>query len=333
MHKEEWLSLKERATSFETYWPTRLVILFDCMVLVVSWRLWGLGWMQSVLSFLLLSLALLHTYLLLHEAAHSTISRNRRVNSLIGHACGWLIVLPFLSRQRSHLLHHAWAGHPEGDPANKRIIGRFSVMTEVQAGKLERVWRNWLPLLTLNDRIGLWRDPFQHRRDGTGTTRTEREITAARLYFAGYICAVFWLASTGHLLFFLTWYVPAWAFQLVLEELINLPHHAETPLLKASDKALPLWEQDQVTHSCKTLPVWSSFVLLHFNLHTAHHLFPWLPWSGLPETHRLLLRDLPRLSAEQELRNELIWSLRNRKRPLLEIMGHYFDRIPRPERR
>ena len=325
MTKRDWELVKAQLRQHVQYWPTFAIILVDIAVAAFCWWLRSQGWVASILSSVLLGFVLHHAYLLLHEATHSAIAKQRSINVSVGHVCGWLIAMPFLTRQRSHLLHHTWAGHPEGDPANKRVIARFAVMSDAQAAGLERIWRSWLPLLILNDRLGLWRDPF---RQQLTRKRFSREMRASRLYVLGYALSGFALFQAGMLAEVLCWYLPACALQLALEELINLPHHAETPLLDVNEQALPLWEQHRVTHSCQALRFWSPWLLLNFNLHTAHHLFPWVPWSGLPAAHRKLLPLLPALRLEQT-RHELSWSLRNRRRSLLEIMAPYFDRIPR----
>jgi fatty acid desaturase len=332
MTKEDWELVKSEIRGPIRRWPTFAVILIDLIVFVLSGWLRHQGRFAAILAFILLALVLHHAYLLLHEATHSAIARSKRINALVGHVCGWLIGVPYLSRQRSHMLHHSWTGHPEGDPANKRVIERFAVMSDRQASRLDRIWRSWLPLLTFNDRIGLWRDPFRKHRAEPKVARYIQEVRASRLYFVGYLVAGVLLFWGGMLADFVIWYAPAWAMQLILDELVNLPHHAETPLLARGDDALPLWEQHRVTHSCKSLWFWSSCLLLNFNLHTAHHLYPWVPWSGLPEVHRKLLQKVPTLRLEQETRNELTWSLRNRRRSLLKIMGPYFDRIPRGDK-
>ena len=326
MTKEDWEVLKSELHR-PKHWPTFCIILIDVIAFAFTVWLRQHGWFAAILSSLVLALVLHHAYLLLHEATHSAVAKSRAINLCVGHVCGWLIGVPFLSRQRSHMLHHAWTGHPEGDPANKRVIERFAVMSPRQATRLERIWRSWVPLLTLNDRIGLWRDGFQRHRAHPKLVRFQQEIRANRLYLLGYVVVAVWLARSGTFADFTSWYLPAWAIQLSLDELVNLPHHAESPLLAQSDAALPLWEQHRVTHSCRSLWFWSSCLLLNFNLHTAHHLYPWIPWSGLPEVHAKLLRKLPALHSEQETRNELTWSLRNRRRSLLEIMGAYFDKI------
>jgi omega-6 fatty acid desaturase (delta-12 desaturase) len=162
-------------------------------------------------------------------------------------------------------------------------------------------------------------------------SRYKHEVHSNRWYLFAYIVIIVLLAREGMLADVAIWYLPAWVLQLTLDELVNLPHHADTPLLASDAAPLPLWEQHRVTHSCGKLWFWSSCVLLNFNLHTAHHLYPWIPWSGLPEAHALLMQKIPELEAQLASRNEFSWSLRNRRRPLLEIMRAYFDRIPQRE--
>ncbi len=327
----EWQSLKSRFKPLQPGGPTLVVAAFDILIMIVSaWLRVRGGIPGAVLSVPLLALALLHLYLLQHEATHSAFCRSRRMNDLAGHFCSWLILMPFPVRQRSHLLHHMWTGHPKGDPANERIIRRFKVMTAEEARKLERVWRWWIPMITINDRRGMWKDPWRQIASGATPGRFAREIRILRLYFAGYALALIALLATGTAWGFVSWYGPAFIIQLLMEEIANLPHHAETPLLDPAAKALPYREQYRVTHSVRSVPVWSRFVLLNFNLHTAHHLFPWLPWHALREAHREIVPRIPGLETSQSTPSEIEWSLRNRRRPLLSIMGHYLDKQSKP---
>jgi acyl-lipid omega-6 desaturase (Delta-12 desaturase) len=310
------------------HWPTFAILSFDIFLIVSSWKLSFMSPLYFSLGVVFLSLALFHLYLLLHEATHSAVSHSKTLNDIVGHLCGWLIIMPYLPRQSSHLLHHTWTGHPVRDPANNRMIQRFSVITPAQVRKLEFVWKYWFPAIIVNDRVGLWLAPFQQRANGLKSSRVKLEILWARLYAAGYVLALTFLIATGYAGHFFAIYLPSLLIVYMLEELANLPHHAETPLLNATDKALPYWEQHQVTHSCKEVPIWSRFVLLNFNLHTAHHLYPTAPWYGLARLQTEIVAADPTLTSGHETQNELTWSLQNRKRPLLNIMGHYFDKIP-----
>lgn len=328
MTRQDWELVKADLEQ-PSHWPTLIVVCVDTLILFVSAWLTQQGVLAMFPAILLLTFVLHHAYLLAHDATHSAVSKHTWLNNLVGHLCSWMITVPFLSRQRTHMLHHSFTGHPEGDPVNKRVIQRFAVMNDEQAQRLERIWSSWAPMLTLNERIGLWRDSFSKYRAKPTSRRFKREIRANYISFAAYAAAFAVFAWQGQLVLVACWYVPAWLLQMAMDELVNLPHHAETPLLKHDEEALPLWEQHRVSHSCKSLWFWSSCVLLNFNLHIAHHLFPWVPWNQLPDAQRKLEQRVPELSHERATRNELNWSLRNRKRPLLTIMQPYFDRIPR----
>ncbi|MGZ3692186.1 MAG: fatty acid desaturase, partial [Pseudobdellovibrio sp.] len=162
---------------------------------------------------------------------------------------------------------------------------------------------------------------------GLKSRRVKQEIKWTYIYSICYISFFGALLYMGHFGHFLALYLPTILIVFLIEELANLPHHAETPLLNPDDKALPYWEQHRVTHSCRTVPVWSQFILLNFNLHTAHHWFPAAPWYSLPALNKAMQESAPHV-IEHETQNELEWSLQNRKRPLLNIMGHYFDKVP-----
>jgi len=322
MDKKAWVRCNEKFRHSEVRWKTFAIIIFDVGALFLALSILTLGGLYTVPAILILAIVFLHLYLLLHEATHSAVSHSKNLNEMIGHICGWMILMPFLTRRRSHLLHHAWTGHPEGDPANKRLIKLFSTLTKKKAKTLERVWSSWMPLFTLNDRVGLWKDAFQERKKGNQSSRIKKEIQAIYFYTAAYILFAVTLLYVGWFVHFISIYMAALFILFFLEELANLPHHAESPLIDISDNALPYWEQDKVTHSCKSLPILSKYLLLNFNLHTAHHIFPWAPWYSLPKLHEEVKKFLPEL--EEELTShEMSWSLANRKRPLCDIMAPY----------
>lgn len=326
MLRENWKQIKSTLNNDQSY-KTYLVLLFDILMLVLSWKLSFYSSLAVLLSQLLLCLSLIHFYLIMHEASHSAISNYKIINEFIGHVCGWLVLMPYLPRKQSHLLHHTWTGHPVRDPANKRMIEKFSVMTKKQEQKLEFIWRNWIPVIVLNDRIGLWRNPVQITSIGESKAKFRQEVIFNYIYAFFYIGLFTFLIKESHFLHFINWFVPSFFCLALLEELVNLPHHAETPLLHPEDKALPYWNQGSVTHSCKTVPFWSKYILLNFNLHTAHHFFPNIAWYHLPKIHQKIEALCPEDLSERKLQNEIDWSLKNRKRSLLSIMGHYFNKI------
>lgn len=326
MEKESWQKIKTKITNKKSY-LTYIVFFIDILMFYISWNMSFKSMLSVFVGQLFLILGLLHFYLIMHEATHSAISSKKFINDLIGHICGWVVIMPYLPRQQSHLLHHTWTGHPVRDPANKRMIEKFSVMTKVQADKLEFIWKNWIPAIVLNDRVGLWKAPFLQSASKGLSSKLKKEIVFNYIYAVAYLILILTLLINNHFLHFINWFVPAFFLLALMEELVNLPHHAETPLLSASDKALPYWNQGLVTHSCKSVPIWSKYILLHFNLHTAHHFFPNAAWYTLPEIHKEIELISPEDLSDRKFTDEFHWSFVNRKRSLLTIMGHYFNKI------
>ncbi len=325
-NRNSWNKISLELKSQKSIFITLFILLIDIALIATSLALWAISnnIILSLISIIILPLPLIHFYLLHHEATHRSLSNNTLVNDIIGHLLGWAIFLPFLPRQRSHILHHIWTGHPKGDPANARMIKAFTVMTKNQEKKLELIWKLWIPALILNDRKGLWLDAFNRTRELQEYKKLSKERKYTWIYLVFYILVFIAIKSTGLLSLIWSLYFPALVILFAIEELINLPHHAETPLLNESDRKLPYWSQHDVTHSCQTLPVWSHFILLNFNLHITHHFFPWIPWFALPEAHRKVSELLPEVDKDiRKTTNEFSWSVKNRRRNLLSIMGGY----------
>jgi fatty acid desaturase len=71
---------------------------------------------------------------------------------------------------------------------------------------------------------------------------------------------------------------PAFFLFLVAEELVNIPHHVG---MATYEDKLPIWHQYRATRSCYYPRGVSELLVLNFNFHIEHHLFPNLPWYRL----------------------------------------------------
>lgn len=320
MTRAEWEKVKTDLGPNRTSYRTLAVAAADLSLMAFAWWANHRGGWWVAAAIVSQALALVHCYLLHHEAVHKAIFVTARRNEWVGHIVGWMLFFPFLPRQRSHTLHHIWTGHPTGDPANDRAIKRFGSIDERGKAKVERMWKLWLPFFVVNDRIGLWRDPFTKLLEQPGSPRFTHEVRSERIYIALYVAALIALMFTGQISI-LRYFLPALFLDLCIEDLANLPHHAETPLIE-SQRPLPFWEQAQVTHACETVPVWSKGVLLNFNLHIAHHAFPTLPWHRLPAAQKLMAQVDPVMGKQE--RSELRWGRASRKRLFMDVMAHYF---------
>jgi fatty acid desaturase len=268
------------------------------------------------------SFALLHFYLLQHEATHKAISKSPFLNDTLGHIFSWVVVIPYIQRRKSHLLHHVYTSHPQKDPANKRMIQRFSVFTDEDERKLNRMWRSWFPMIVINDRAGLWLNSIND------DSHKGKQRFFGLMYICGYLLVPCVLYFSDLLSILWGLYAPALFICMLLEELVNMPHHAESFLLPDESKPFGYWEQYKVSHSCGAVPIWSKWIALNFNFHATHHLFPWLPWNHVPKVQKTLEEHFPEVFVSTDTNNEISWSLKNRKRDLTNIMKPYFDRRP-----
>ena len=119
-------------------------------------------------------------------------------------------------------------------------------------------------------------------------------------------------------LFNLTNFGVAMVLYLVLVELVNFPHHLGTEIYQATETAdkLPLWQQARVTRSCYYPPILSDLLLLNFNFHIEHHLYPNLPWYELRKARTLIRSELGEAYQESV---GIAWSLENRRKDAREV--------------
>ncbi|NIE55265.1 MULTISPECIES: fatty acid desaturase [unclassified Burkholderia] len=324
MTQDEWRSVKATLPNGPTGHLTLALWFADVALLAAAWVLWLAGGPGRIAALVLATLALIHLYLIMHEALHNAASRTRACNEAIGHLCGWIIGLPYLPRRRTHLGHHAWTAHPTRDPENRKMIQKFSVMTERGARTLEFIWRHWIPMMAFNHFLSHWIAPFLQRDTPAHRAKSNTEIAFSAIYLAGYAAVGALAYRAGVLGSLIAFSTILWIVLLMAVELLNLPHHAEIPLLADDAARPPLWEQDVVSHSCANVPLWSRWVILNFNLHVAHHAYPWLPWYDLPRAQRLL--DAVSTAEAPRQTHEWAFAVTKRRRPLLELMGHFFDK-------
>lgn len=114
----------------------------------------------------------------------------------------------------------------------------------------------------------------------------------------------------------LTFVVPSIVVYLGLIEIVNFPHHLELPQF-LGDRHTPVLEQHIICRSC-TYPRWfEKWVLLNFNYHVEHHLYPTLPWFELRKAHEV---TSVALGAQYNIEPGFTWILRNRKRRLTDVI-------------
>jgi fatty acid desaturase len=181
-------------------------------------------------------------------------------------------------------------------------------------GVVRAAWWSWLPLGAFLQHFVYLTYPLAMRRAGELTReRAWRCALSIAWMPAGW--AALWALAPDVVRPANLWL--ALGVFLVLEELVNLPHHVDMP---TTGGRLPLWQQAYSTRSCYYPRGISELVVLNFNFHIEHHLFPSLPWYRLRRARDLVR---PALGAAYEECVGIGWNLRNRSRDLEAIVARY----------
>jgi fatty acid desaturase len=241
---------------------------------------------------ILLAIALIGTRqlgfaVLMHEAAHHTLFRNRALNDWAGN---WLCAYPIWADLRPyrsyHLQHHAknWTkDDPDLDLATKFPVTRASMR--------RKIWRD------LSGQVGWKRARATLRRDlfdATSKARRENVVTTVgQTSDAGRpgwhnlkgvvltnLALFALLAAFGHPELMLLWLV-AW---LTVNSLV-------TRIRSIAEHAMPTDPGDELRNTRTTLASpWARLFIApnRVNYHLEHHLLMTVPLHKLPRLHRLL---------------------------------------------
>jgi fatty acid desaturase len=97
---------------------------------------------------------------------------------------------------------------------------------------------------------------------------------------------------------------------------VNLPHHLQTEYFDG-DTHFSAREQHQTARTC-LYPRWvSEFIVLNFNYHVEHHMFPDAPWYHLEKIHQTLT-----YTTELKYRTDpyFSWILQNKTESLDQVL-------------
>ena len=252
-----------------------------CLALTGS-ALWlsvrGSTWMWLA-GQILLALALVQWFAVLHECGHETLFRSKRLHTAIGHMAGFFSIIPFYNWKRVHARHHKWTGWQDVDPTTAALVPR-------ELGAFERVlvnlcWKLWIPLFSILYRLNnFWNWPRLKAMFRKSEDRSRLAISSLTL-LTTYV-ALFALVGGGTMLRLVGL---ALLFALVAEDLLLLSQHTHIPQNVSHGKAVrpfPTVEQEAFTRSL-VFPRWLSALLLHIDAHELHHMYPYVPGYRLGE--------------------------------------------------
>ena len=222
---------------------------------------------------LILALALVQWFVVLHECGHDTLFRTRRLHPIVGRVAGAFAAIPYACWTRIHGRHHRWTGWQDLDPTAAGLVPRARP-------RFERVivnvcWKCSIPLFSIIYRLeNYWHLPRLFRLFASRHERM-RMIRDTAILILLYL-AVTWMVGPWRML---TAFGPALFLSLMAEDVLLLSQHTHIPQHVshgAQVRPFPAIEQEEFSRSLR-LPAWLSMMLLHFDAHELHHMYPFVP--------------------------------------------------------
>lgn len=234
-----------------------------------------------VIGQFMLAVGFSQALILVHEAGHRTLFRGRRLNDMVGTVAGFLALIPYASWRPIHARHHRYTGWQDLDATTESLVPRS--ISNWERAVIDFAWRYWLPLFSIIYRIqNYWRvgriQPYLVK-----AVRPARLRLAAWLQLLAYVLLAAWfglpesLAAVG----------PGLFLALAFQDILLLSQHTHMPTHLSHGETVRLFppiEQGPFTRSLR-LPPWLSWLILHFDAHELHHLYPAVPGYLLRRIH------------------------------------------------
>ena len=259
-----------------TLWRTAAAIMTD--YLVIAGAIVCALHYRGIIAYLAVVLTIggrQHSLLILmHEAAHGNLSRNRRLNSVIGQLfCAWPVFVDVTTFRHWHLLHHRHEGGP-GDPD-------FEFRSTKDWAFPQPRWR--LVLRLVLDAVGFGAYGVISYLRYYGRAPRERRLLPIAYKIAFYAAVLTCVVTTGTWrLLLLYWVVPMLTTLKCFVRWREIAEHYGLP----ADHLLSR------TRTTDTTFIEAALIApLNINFHLEHHLYPGIPWHSLPALRRELLRD------------------------------------------
>ncbi len=246
-----------------------ILYLVSASALIAGPAAFDSHWKWLLLApFFLLAAASLHGIsLFTHEAVHGTLARHPLVNNVLGALCAMPVLQTCTAYRVLHLKHHQHLG-VEGDPDHYENYTRWTWMVFLM---------NWLRLL-IGYPVYITAIPWLGFRQGT--TRERICILAEVAALVLLITLVVMSPIPRHWLLY-GWLIP----MLLINTMVNIRGMSQHTLLEhASDPV-------QGTRTILTSRI-VRFFMCNENYHLEHHLYPGVPWYGLPQVHSALKGEL-----------------------------------------
>jgi fatty acid desaturase len=269
---EEWQALSTRS-SWKGLW-----LVAHCWAVIGAAMVVGVLWPVTIpLAVLVIGTRQLGLFVLMHDAAHAGLHRNRKVNDWVAI---WLCSSTLREYRPYHLQHHRFVQQSE-DP-DLVLSAPFPI---TQASLQRKIVRDLTGQTFVKQRFGHVSRRIQGRAAGESALQLfGQEIAKDRRFLIGNGVGFLLFAAGGWWWVWLVmWLLPMMTWLALVSRVRNIAEHA----LVRQNEADPL-RQARTTHAgvlerILVAPYW-------VNYHCEHHMFTGIPCWNLAKAHQLLQR-------------------------------------------
>lgn len=272
--REEWEHVSRRSELLSLGTVVHCWAVIALAMAAAIWQPWLIILAVPIIGARQLGLAIL-----MHEAAHGGLSRNKAINDFAGH---WLSGAPIGGSLKAyrpyHLQHHKYAQQPE-DPD---LV--LSAPFPITGSSLRRkIIRDLTGQTFFKQRYNQFANAFGFniRAGKSAANRMQAAREAAIPFLITNLVLLIGLSLLGYWwAFFVLWLLPMATWNMMITRLRNIAEHAVVP-----DHNDPL-RHARTTHTSLLEGI---FIAPYWvNYHCEHHMFMHLPFYRLAAAHRLL---------------------------------------------
>lgn len=221
-----------------------------------------------------LATSILQWFFLVHDYGHGNYFSNSKLNEFWGHVASFFCILPFYPWRYIHRGHHYWTGWKDKDPTMTVIIPR-----DLEQGKKNFInfcWSYWIPIFSVSFSLSNFWNMKKLRELYPGK---EAKFLFSILFLIG--AYLFLLVTFPQ--FFKVWGLAYFLFLFISDPLLLSQHSSVPQKHTRGEKVRPVAfkEQDVYTRSLIFPSFVTKYLLLSFNNHIVHHIYPTMPGYNL----------------------------------------------------
>lgn len=224
-----------------------------------------------------LGICIIFLFTLLHETVHFTPFQSARLNSVVGHLCSIVVLVPNTHFRYFHLAHHKYTNDPMHDP-------------ELQTAKPSTIWGYIKHISGIPHWRGEIRLLLDHARGIVAADylpiRVERVCVWQARMMLGIYTVLMVLMVSGWGWVFWCWALPMIVGQPFLRLYLMAEHGLCPPVAN-------MFENTRTTFTHRAV----RFLAWNMPYHAEHHAYPAVPFHRLPAFHALTKAQLVSTSA------------------------------------